>query len=93
MGSDFFAADDGCEERYSGLTAKWPAAGWLDGMILNAQVLSSTQSSEDENCIVEDQARGLLDLMQSEKVEGVLEEEGKIDIELWEKAEVLEPKW
>ena len=33
FGSDFFAADDGCDERYSGFTARWPAAGWEDGMV------------------------------------------------------------
>ena len=27
LGSEGLAAEDGCEERYSGLTAKWPAAG------------------------------------------------------------------
>jgi hypothetical protein len=23
----------GCEERYSGLMARWPAAGWLEGIV------------------------------------------------------------
>ncbi len=34
MGSDFFAAMDCCDERYSGTTARWPAAGWLEGIIV-----------------------------------------------------------
>ena len=33
LGSDVFAAGDGCEERYLGSTARWPAAGWFDGMV------------------------------------------------------------
>ncbi len=33
LGSEVFAIGDGCEERNLGSTAKWPAAGWLDGMM------------------------------------------------------------
>lgn len=32
FGSEGFAMGDGCEERYSGSTAKWPAAGCEEGM-------------------------------------------------------------
>ena len=33
FGSDFLAADDGCDDRYSGFTARWPAAGCEEGIL------------------------------------------------------------
>ena len=33
FGSVDFAIGEGCEERYSGLTARWPAAGCEEGMM------------------------------------------------------------
>ena len=33
FGSEVFAMGLGCEERYWGSTARWPAVGWCDGMV------------------------------------------------------------
>ena len=33
FGSEVLAADEGCEERYSGWTARWPAAGCEEGIL------------------------------------------------------------
>ncbi len=33
LGSDDFAIGVGCESRYSGLTARWPAVGWEEGIV------------------------------------------------------------
>ena len=51
FGSDFRAADNGCDDRYSGFTARWPAAGWEDGMVW-AVLDSGRRRSTDSNCCV-----------------------------------------
>ena len=38
FGSDLFDLAEGCGERYSGFTARWPAAGWEDGMLCRVVV-------------------------------------------------------
>lgn len=34
FGSEVFAKGEGCDERYWGWTARWPAAGWFEGIVL-----------------------------------------------------------
>ena len=49
LGSDVLAIGDGCEERNFGSTARWPAAGWLDGMM--GWIQSSARVRKEERVL------------------------------------------
>ena len=45
FGSEVFAIGLGCEERYSGLMASWPAVGWCDGMVIEVECLELLEAA------------------------------------------------
>ena len=50
LGSEVFAMGDGCEERKAGSTARWPAAGWLDGMV--SSVVRPLQEEKEKKLVM-----------------------------------------
>ena len=46
LGSEDLAMGVGCDDRYSGLTAKWPAAGCDEGMMWCMRRMDSREGEE-----------------------------------------------
>jgi len=46
FGSEVLAGDEGIEDMNSGLIAKWPAAGWLEGMLMYRRLYQVNEQSD-----------------------------------------------